>query len=192
MQASLESETTRQKRQQEYGYNPRTGARAVSGSEGSADGLKDGERGECWKGNRNVSQEAVETEDDTKESVQASTGQRMPQRQRTYARRGSQRYRKMMMKRDDKIGLAHLETSNASSALMEGGSEERSCAKYNLRKRTSLPIASRLSLEVAKLAAVKPKKKKNRNGPKKAETPMWWKSANAVRINLYLSFLTHA
>lgn len=167
MQASLESESSRQKRQQEYGYRPRGGARAVSRAV-DMNGLAAWEQG-SRKGrvSRATGRAAVEGEHEQEPTslVELATSEC----------HRSARQRKAVPVRDDSSDVS---TDHSDRQPMP-------TRRYNLRKRRPArghPFSctdSDLALQLLPLAAGKPVGTSRRQ---RGKANGWWKTANAVRI----------
>ena len=167
MQASLESESSRQKRQQEYGYRPRGGARAVSRAvdmNGLAAGEQDGRKGRV---SRATSRAAVEGEHEQEPTSIVELASRKCHR--------SVRQRKALPVRDDSKDVS---TNHLNHQPMP-------TRRYNLRKRRparghpSSCTDSDQALQPLPLAAGKPVGTSRRQ---RGKANGWWKTANAVRI----------
>lgn len=208
MQASLESESTRQKRQQEYGYDARSGSKAVSvEAKGALKGCAEGLRGVRSKGKKKDKYESSlhMEEDETDDGEWTIGGSRRVKA--TYKRRGGTRRvqrRCSQAKQSAKDGahddamdvddLPEREVISTCSTKVEDDADAPK--RYTLRNRQTLrkPPKSLLETLADPQSSCAPRKRRSQTSSKKKkskEEDAWWESANAVRIkSVRLAHLT--
>jgi hypothetical protein len=205
MQASLESESTRQKKQQEYGYKSTLGARAVSDEVHIFSDSEDGKIGVRWKGDKNAMSNSCEEKENLDLDIDGDSMRRAKTstRSKTYCRRGSSIWRRRIAKRtrsdfqDDEMVLDDdVQKIKSSQKTADKESEEskesrkKHLSAYNLRDRSGIQKSKRSSSSIERCVPTVTVKKKPRKTGKRNKETMWWEKANAVRkpfVHPYLS-----
>jgi hypothetical protein len=188
MQASLESESTRQKRQQEYGYDPRSGGRAVSGLENDFEGCAEGQRGVRSKGSKAVDDDdaVMDTEDGEWTMCTAPRRAKATYKRSKGGRRSCSRI-KESEEEDDAMEVDGKSESGADKVCSASPPQEEvgASGRYGLRNRSALRKPTDvLSESLASTVALKEPRKKRTTSKKKkvVEEEAWWERANSVRI----------
>lgn len=186
MEASLESESTRQKRQQEYGYDPRAGSRAVSSDVEFYEGIA---KGQSRVGCRERSDEAGQKEGEAVEQELITTQRRTKGRagcKVTYKRPRSRRGVSLCVSSsDDEDQNYVLERKDEVSAV---GCLNNTSIRSRLRDRKNIKKpTNKFSEMILYPITRKTSRRKTRETLKKNEEVFWWKTANAVGIVLNLS-----
>lgn len=182
MEASLESESTRQKRQQEYGYDPRAGSRAVSSDVDVCQGDAKGQsRVKC----RERSDEAGQEE---------AAGREQTQVERMTKRKGGGRatYKRSRMQKRSFQCVSLSDKENGDYICKK---KEEEADSFPLQCHINTPISSRLRdrkilkkpinkfsemILYSKPTNANPKKRPK--ACKRMKEDSWWETANAVGI----------